>query len=188
MFWKILLSKRMQRTHAKFLAFRVFRARDGEAYRQLYQEYRDAVYRFLALKLPRHEDVDEVGSDVFLRGWEYMTSNMVEYPQALFYKIAENLIAAFYQQRARRPQEALTDAMEETIPGQTSLAEEVAAADGMAKLLEKIDQLKDEYRQVLLLKYVDELSVEEIAVQLGKTANNVRVILFRARESIKKIL
>ena len=52
-------------------------------------------------------------------------------------------------------------------------------------MLEKINELKDEHKQVLLLKYVDEFTVEEIASQLGKTTNNVRVILFRAREAIK---
>lgn len=177
----------MQPTKAKFLAFRVYHARDGEAYRQLYREYRDGVHRYLAMKLPGTE-VDEMASEVFLRGWEYMTANMVEFPRALFHKIGGNLIAAYYQQRARRPQEALTEEMEETLPVKGSFVADIEAAEGFKDLLQKLDQLKEEYREVLVLKYIDELSMEEIAVQLGKTTNNVRVILFRAREAIKKLL
>lgn len=178
----------MQPIQAKFLAFRIFHARDAEAYRQLYREYRNSIHRFLAVKLPRIEDADDLASEVFLRGWEYMTANMVEYPRALFHKIAENLIAGFYQQRTRRPQETITEEMEETIPVKGSFVAEIEAEEGLQGLLKKIEQLKEEYRDVLLLKYVDELSVEEIAAQLGKTTNNVRVILFRAREAIKKLL
>lgn len=178
----------MQPIKSKFLAFRIFHARDAEAYRELYREYRDKIHRFLALKLPRREDADEAVSEVFLRGWEYMTANRVDFPQALFYKIAQNVLAGFYQQRERHPQEALTETMEETIPSPASLSEDAASAEGLAHLLHTIDKLKEEYREVLLLKYVDELSVEEIAVQLGKTNNNIRVILFRAREALKKLL
>ncbi len=178
----------MQPIQSKFLAFRIFHARDAEAYRQLYREYRSKIHRFLAMKLPRHEDADEAASEVFLRGWEYMTANRVEFPQALFYKIAQNVLAGFYQQRERHPQEVLTEKMEQTIPGTASLADETASAEGLTHVLEKINELKDEHKQVLLLKYVDEFTVEEIASQLGKTTNNVRVILFRAREAIKKLL
>lgn len=117
-----------------------------------------------------------------------MTANRVEFPQALFYKIAQNVLAGFYQQRERHPQEVLTEKMEQTIPGTASLADETASAEGLTHVLEKINELKDEHKQVLLLKYVDEFTVEEIASQLGKTTNNVRVILFRAREAIKKLL
>ena len=59
----------MQPIQSKFLAFRIFHARDAEAYRQLYREYRSKIHRFLAMKLPRHEDADEAASEVFLRGW-----------------------------------------------------------------------------------------------------------------------
>lgn len=178
----------MQPIQSKFLAFRIFHARDAEAYRQLYREYRDKIHRFLAHKLPRHEDADEAVSEVFLRGWEYMTANRVEFPQALLYKIAQNVVAGFYQKRERHPQEVLTETMEATIPSTVSLVDDTASAEGLANILHKIDELKDEHKQVLLLKYVDELTVEEIGMQLGKTANNIRVILFRARTAIKKLL
>lgn len=177
----------MQPTKAKFLAFRVYRSRDGEAYRALYKEYREGIRRYLALKLPNTE-VDEAVSEVMLRGWEYMTANMVEHPRALFHKIAQNVIAAFYQQRERRPQEALTQEVVEGIPTEGSFVDQLVADEGLKELLRKINTLKDEYRDALLLKYVHELSVEEIALKLEKTPNNIRVILFRAREAIKKLL
>lgn len=178
----------MQAIHAKFLAFRVFRSRDGEAYRQLYRTYQDPIVRFLAFKLPRREDVDEVTSEVFLRGWEYMTSNVVQNPQALFYKIAHNLVANFYRDQAGKKHEELTDVMLDTIPSGTSLVGDIEAKEGFAELLEKISAIKEEYRQVIILRYIEEQSIEEIAAILGKTANNVRVLLFRAKNAIKKIL
>ncbi len=51
----------------------------------------------------------------------------------------------------------------------------------------KLAELKDEYREVIMLKYVDELSVSEIARILDKSNGNVRVLIFRALNALKKI-
>jgi RNA polymerase sigma-70 factor (ECF subfamily) len=51
-----------------------------------------------------------------------------------------------------------------------------------------IDQLPDNYREVLLLRDIEELSTEESARALGMTATAVKVRLHRARQALSTLL
>lgn len=177
----------MQGSLQQLLAFRVFTVRDTDAYRRLYEEYDAPIRRFLAAKLRRREDVDELCSEVFLRGWEYMTANRVENPRALFYRVAHNLIVDHYRASSAVPESVLVETLEEVLPDPSSLVEEVATKQEMSALLEKLRQLKKEYQEVLLMKYVQEFSVEEIAGALQKSSNAIRVLLFRAKRALRKL-
>ena len=48
--------------------------------------------------------------------------------------------------------------------------------------------LKEEYRDVIIMKYLDEMSAAEIATALGKTATNVRVLLHRATRALTDVI
>ena len=50
-----------------------------------------------------------------------------------------------------------------------------------------IKKLKQDYQEVLLLKYVEELKITEIAKVLGKSSVNVRVLLHRAVKKLKEL-
>lgn len=175
----------MQRTKQKFLAWRVLRFRDAAAYQALYREYVVPLERHLSLKLPRREDVDEAVSEVFLRGWEYMTASPVEYPQAFFFRIASNLVASFY--RDRKEVSVLTDAAANALPSSTALAAETESNEAYAAILEKISQLPDRYQLVIRLHFIEERSIPEIALELGTNSGNVRIILFRAKRAFQKL-
>lgn len=178
----------MQPQQAKFLAFHVHHSRDSEAYRQLYKAYRDVILRLLASKLPRQEDVDEIASEVFLKGWEYMTANVVEYPQALFIKIARNHVADFYRKGHQELIEPLTDALVDTIASPRSLREDTETHERMTETLARIRRLKEEYRDVIRLRFIEQRSIEEVANILGKTQNGIHVLIHRARSALKKIM
>ena len=67
----------------------------------------------------------------------------------------------------------------ETILQRTELAGIVRAA---------IDQLPDTYREVLLLRDIEELSTDEAAEALGVTPNAVKIRLHRARQALRTLL
>ena len=55
----------------------------------------------------------------------------------------------------------------------------------MGRVREALKRLHLEYAQVITMRYLDELDIQEIAEALGKTANNVRVTLHRAMAALK---
>ncbi len=170
----------------KYLADRVFTARDGQAYGELYNLYADRIRRFLFFKLPRQEDAEDLLHETFLRAWEYMTASAVEDVNALLFRIARNLVADFY--RKKRP-DALTDDVAEALVDPTpEPGERIDAAKEHDRALAALRQLKGEYQEVLVMRYLSEMDIEEIAHALTKTPNNIRVLLHRATASLKKYL
>ncbi len=168
----------------KFLTFRVYRFADASAFKQLHQAYWERIRRFLTFKLPRTEDVDETASEVFLRAWEYMTSQPVHNVTGFFYRIAKNLVADFYRKGDQTT--PLTPAIEDKLSAPGSLVKELEIKETAEHVYEQMHKVREEYRDILLLRYQDEMSIEEIAEILNKTPNSVRVQLFRAREALKK--
>lgn len=167
----------------KFLLFRVYQFQDTQAYGELYDLYFGKIYRYVYFKLPKGGVADEITADVFLRGWEYATSSKVDHPSALFYKIARNLIADFYRKRkADLSLEEVGDQASEEV-----LVDRVSIKLESDDLIAKIKLLKDEYREVIIMRFLDEMSVKEIAGALEKTPNNVRVTLHRAKGALKKL-
>ncbi|MBU4315191.1 RNA polymerase sigma factor [Patescibacteria group bacterium] len=165
----------------KFLLFRVFRFRDTAAYGELYNFYVSRIRRFIAFRVAQKEDAEELTAEVFLRGWEYATSSLVNNPAALFYRIARNVIADHY--RKRRLEVGVEDA--EDVTDDHDIAEDLSDRQDQQKLIAIIRTMKEEYKDVLIMRYLDELSIGEIAESLEKTTGSVRVLLHRAKKALR---
>ncbi len=57
----------------------------------------------------------------------------------------------------------------------------------LATMLERINKLPAHYRDVLLLRHIEELSFDDVATRLGKTAGAVRMIWLRALEQLREV-
>ncbi len=169
----------------KYLAKRVFTARDGQAYGTLYDLYADRIRKFLFFKLPRKEDAEDLLHETFLRAWEYMTSSPVEDVGALLFRIARNLIADFYR---KKTPEALTEALEASLKNNDDLEQKTDTKMEGEQVIQALQGMKEEYKEVLVMRYLSEMEIEEIAAALTKSPNNIRVLLHRAKAALKKIL
>lgn len=172
----------------KFLLFRVYRFRDTQAYGELYDVYVARIRRFVSFRVGSPHDAEELTAEVFLRGWEYATSSMIEKPSALFYRIARNVVADHYREREKMGETASMQEAHE-VPDSTPIAsEQMEMAEDQAQLLRALKSLKEEYRDALMMRYMDEMSVKEIAQALEKTPNNVRVLLHRAKKALESVV
>lgn len=178
----------MSALQEKFLAFRVHRYQDARAYGQIYDLHFARVRKYIYFKVSKVEDIDELTSEVFLRGWEYMTASIVTTPGALLYRIARNLVADHYRKQERRPESALDEDLAASIPEHGSLEVQVDARSEAEIVAQAIRSLKEEYREVLVMRFLSEMTVPEIASVLGKSSNNVRVLLHRARKALDEKL
>ena len=51
-----------------------------------------------------------------------------------------------------------------------------------------MQEIKEEYREVIIFRFINELSIKEIAEILDKTKGNVRVLVYRALKALKELL
>jgi len=112
----------------------------------------------------------------------------VRHLSALLYSIARNRVIDHYRSRANRETLPLADSAEEIIADDRMDLKKIDAGIDAKMLAKKMRALKDEYREVLVMKYLDELETSEIALVLGKTHGNVRVLLHRATEALRDLV
>ncbi|MFH1046898.1 MAG: RNA polymerase sigma factor [Patescibacteria group bacterium] len=176
------------RLKEKFLLFRIRAKKDSDAFGELYDMYVRRIYRFVYFKVPSAEVAEDLTSETFLKAWRYlMNKRDVPHLQALLYSVARSVVIDWYRSSANeRGDVSLDEAIMDELPG-TGSQQLLAAIEtdiDMTRVLKTVRGLKDEYREVILMKYLDEMSNSEIASALGKTATHVRVIAHRAIQAL----
>jgi len=174
----------------KYLLFRA-KNKDPEAFSKVYDLYAERIYRYIFFKVRTEEDAQDLTSEVFLKTWQYIAESNrdIKNLNALFYKIARNLVIDYYRKLSQ--QEVLLD--QEILEQQQSLIskkdlQNVESKIQMEKIAEKLQELKDEYRDAIILRYIEQLSIKEIAVIMEKKSGAVRVMLYRALNVLKELM
>lgn len=162
------------------------------AFEELYDKNIDDIYRFIYFKVGRKDEASDLSSLVFLKTWEHIQKSGVKDNKtlrALVYKIARNVVIDHY--RSRRPDSLSIDDEDnkiDVVNEDYDLEGEISDKADYDKLMIKMMELKNEYREVLIMRFVNELTLEEIADVTGKKKINVRVLLHRATKALKDIM
>ncbi len=162
---------------------------DKEAFGQLYDFYAPKIFRFIRLKVASQVLAEDLTSESFLRIWEYLhdqEKKIEESFQALLYKIARNLIVDFYKRKSSQ-EILLDDDFKEFLLKQPA-KDEIGLKESAEEIHKALVQLKEEYQNVIILYYIDEFSVPEIAKIMDKSQGAVRVLIHRALKALKKHL
>jgi RNA polymerase sigma-70 factor (ECF subfamily) len=146
---------------------------------QIVRTYADMVYRIAYRYVKNSIDTDDVFSEVFLAYFKKeRTFEGEEHRKAWLIRVTINCAKDLLAQRAQ-----LQQLHEETLSDPTA-----RDADTYMDLYKAIEGLRPEYREVIKLYYLDDLSVKEIAQILNKNENTIKTQLFRARDTLKSVL
>lgn len=164
--------------------------KDPDAFAVVYDRYVHSIYRFIYFKVSRRQDAEDLTSEVFLRAWQYITGTeeSIRNLQGLLYRFARNLVVDFYRSKTR--DELLED---ETMllkvedARQQNFLIQLEAKASVESLEPILRRVKDEYREVLMLRYIEELSITEIADILEKSKGSVRVLIHRALKVVRDL-
>lgn len=174
----------------KYLIFKIKHDKDPEAYGKLYDLYVSRIFRFVLFKVSSVEEAEDITSEVFLKAWQYIrtTEKRIANLNALLYRMARNAIIDFY--RCRRRQDLAVSEEEEyqEIVDARNIEKEIDQKIEFKNIENYLNQLKDEYREIIILRYIEEFSINEISEILEKTKSNVRVLLHRAMKNLRELI
>lgn len=181
----------MGKVEEKLLLYKV-KKNDKQAFIKAYDLYIDQLYRFVYFKIGSREEAEDLCSAVFLKTWNYILSNSLKDEKtlkALLYKIARNLIIDHYRKNKARDNVSLDgDSGIEFADEKQDAVRDLELKTDLLVLETKLPELKDEYREAIILRFVNELSIKEISEILGKPKGNVRVLIFRAVAALRELL
>ncbi len=168
-----------------------------DAFNKAYDDYADALFRHCMFRLSHRERAIELVQDTFMKAWDTaQKGEKIKNWRALLYKYLNNLIIDEYR---KKKQSSLDNLLEQdgisegtfTELNSGSLSKEIdrvsAELDAIA-LHNAINKLKDNYRKVIILRFIDGLKVKEVAQILQESQNSVSVRINRAIKKLEQIL
>lgn len=158
---------------------------DSEAFSKLYDEYFAPMYRYIFYKV-NHSETDDILETLFLKAWEniksYKKRKNVSFKSWLF-RIAHNLVVDHY--RLSRTHQELDPRLRDT-KRDSDPVDCAARSLNNESLKSALSKLKKKYRDIIILKFINELENEEIARILKKSEGSVRILQFRALKALKE--
>ena len=163
-------------------------AGNAEAFGQLYDAYMERIYRFIYFRVEDQQTAEDITSQVFLRAWNNLDRfRLGRTPYlAWLYTIAHNAVIDHYRTRK------VTTALEDVRLSQPDYAEVVEnVIDNeveMKSIKSAMQTLTGDQQQVLMLKFIEGMSNDEIARHLGKREGAVRALQMRGLRALAKQL
>jgi len=150
---------------------------DPSRFGELYEENFARVYAFIARRVLNRQEAQDLTSDVFQRALGNL--HRFEWRGVPFvgwlYRMAANAIADHYRQKSRElPWEQ---------PEITS--DEMEQAERRASLSRCVDRLPQEQRRVIVMRFMEERSIREIAGELGKSEGAIKQLQWRAMQKLR---
>ena len=177
-----------KRLEDKILLLQV-RAGSHEAFSELYKKYVSSLYRYIFFKVASSADAEELTSSVFLKLWRHIKDgNKISNARSFLYKIAKNSVVDYYRARNGQDTISLEEIAQTYFHGEGSLDDQIDALAKFSEIKNFLGKIKGEYREVIMLKYVEGLSSKEIALVLNKSQASTRVHIHRAVKSLKQLM
>ena len=149
----------------------------------LVEQHQGKLYNFIYRYTRNRQDAEDLTQDTFVKAFRYFDRYDSRYPfGAWLFTIGRRTVCNHF--RGFRPTEELSFDVVENAATPDDEAENEDRKQSMWDLAKK---LKAEYQEVLVLKYIEDLSIEDIARVIGKSKTNVKIRLFRARNQLKKL-
>lgn len=165
------------------------RSGDGSAWETLYRWLAPAVAGYVRMQGAR--DVDDLTSEVFLalvRGIEHFQGGPAQF-RSLTFVIAHRRLQDERRARSRRDARTVDEPADEhasLAQDGTDPADAALVAIGSDRVLALCDRLAPDQRDVVLLRIVGDLSVDQVAEALGKSPGAVKQLQRRAFDNIRK--
>jgi RNA polymerase sigma-70 factor (ECF subfamily) len=161
---------------------------DAQSFRTLYQENLGVVYRFVYSKVGNREEAEDLTSQVFLKAVRGLDRERGSQSiQSWLYQVARTTIAdywrAFYKVRATSLESMLEQGWEEPAEERVELVS-YRPEERVRRLLEL---LPPHYREVLICRFLLNLSIKETAERMGLSEANVKVLQFRALKKAAEV-
>ncbi len=147
--------------------------------RQLFDEYADSLYRYAKYSLPPDIDARDVVQEVFLRafrswhGFQGQSS-----AKTWLYQIARNHIYDLLRKKRRERTHTETHVVFDGVTNMETLIE----------LEDALSRLQPSHREVLNLRWLQDMSIAEVSEVLGWSESKVRVTFHRAKHKLREML
>lgn len=155
---------------------------DSDAFAQLYELYFTPVFRYLRLRLSDHDTAEDLAQTTFLKVYQSLPNYQgTAKPIAYFFRVARNTLIDFYRKKKdvliSEDKQEMFDRIEDHNP---TPDHQLHKEQQRQLVLQAMEKLEGDQKDVVFLKFIKELSYSEIATIMDKKEPAVRKITSRA--------
>ena len=169
---------------------RADKAELDEAFTRLYKAHLRDVYSYSYYRVGNHHDAEDLTEQTFLQAYRHFERAQRESEgrplRPWLIRIAHNLAANYYRDRSRKPQTPIDDAS--TISATHTTEGLVEDRDDLKRILDCVQDLPDDRREALIMRFALGMDNREIARALGRTDGATKVLLHRAIKQLEGIV
>ncbi len=164
---------------------------DEKQFLSLYDQHVGKIYRYIFFRVCSEELAQDLTSEVFLKSWQNLSGSSakkLDNPRAFFYQVARNCVADYYRQKDKSPlsleeiaDAAITDKSE-------AVSDKTMRELEMEEVMSALTKINQDYREVIVWRYLDEMEIKEISDILKRSEGAVRVLISRALASLKEAI
>ena len=168
-------------------SYRRFLSGDKTGLIDLISDYREGLAMYLSSFINDFCTAEEIAEETFLKLYidKPKFSEKCSFKTWL-YTIGKNLAIDHIRHFSKRREVPLDDMYD--ISDKENIENNHIKSEDQKQLLRAIEQLNDEYRQILYLVYFEDFSNTEAAEIMGKSERQIRNLLYRSKETLRKIL
>ena len=167
---------------------------DNLAFEELYNHYFRIIYNLIYVQVRNAENADDIVSETFFK----VSRNLSNFDKSRasfatwINRIAQRTLIDFYRSQGRNQETDWDDDFDAPTSPNEQPEQQILKDENKKLLLKALEKLSPRERQIVTMKYFDDMSNVEIAEALDLTATNVGIILFRSmgklKNSLKKFL
>jgi len=160
------------------------------SFSELYRTHLRDVYSYAYYRVGNHHDAEDLTEQTFLQAYRHYERAVRESDgrplRPWLIRIAHNLAANYYRDRARRPESAIEDAAVISAPHTTETL--VEGREELEQILAGVQQLPDDRREALIMRFALGMDNREIARAMGRSDGATKVLLHRAIKQLEGIV
>jgi RNA polymerase sigma-70 factor, ECF subfamily len=168
----------------------VDKAEIDREFSELYRAHLRDVYSYSYYRVGNHHDAEDLTEQTFLQAYRHFERAVEESNgrplRPWLIRIAHNLAANLYRDRARRPQTPIDDTT--TLSAVHTTEDLVEGRDELSRILDGIEELPDDRREALIMRFALGMDNREIARAMGRSDGATKVLIHRAIKQLEEIV
>ena len=166
------------------------KAQLDQEFSDLYRAHLRDVYSYAYYRVGNHHDAEDLTEQTFLQAYRHYERALRESDgrplRPWLIRIAHNLAANLYRDRARKPQTPIEDTG--MLSAMHTTEELVEGRDELARILVGVKELPDDRRDALIMRFALGMDNREIARAMDRSDGATKVLIHRAIKQLEQIV
>lgn len=160
---------------------------DKEKFIACYHNYADAIFRHCYFRVnANHMRAEDATQEVFLKTWKYLADgHSIENVRSFLYQVANNTLANEYK---KKKEYSLDELQEHGFEIEDRHDETILEGIDRRRAFALVETLDPDQRETVIMRFVEDLPLKEIAEIRGESANAVSLRIRRALEKLRNIM